>query len=228
MSNPKLSRFTDSPIPHPCTRRRQVPWRTSPTVLVPAGPASVAAQTAPGSRETRAWRTCARFPPVHTPLHTPLLPPRSPPKLPTYIYYCRNSAPSAPGTLSVASRGCGTAAHQFALGAQRVPAVRRGAGGIGVGRVDGLSGIAGQVRGAGAGLLVEILEIQLEQGFGFSGWGADQGNRILSQVLNSTFSLYLSLAAHLSRLVSIPRRQLVSRFSSPRANRRITLRFAGA
>jgi hypothetical protein len=55
-----------------------------------------------------------------------------------------------------------------------------------------------------------------------------QGYRILSSVLNSTFSLYSSFAAHFSRLVSIPRRQLVSRFSNPKANRRMTLRFAGA
>src|SRR5512135_2429606 len=55
-----------------------------------------------------------------------------------------------------------------------------------------------------------------------------QGNRILSQVLNRAFSRYSSLAAHFSRLVSIPRRQLVSRFRSPKANRRITLRLAGA
>jgi len=55
-----------------------------------------------------------------------------------------------------------------------------------------------------------------------------QGNRILTQVLNRAFSLYASLAAHFSRLVSMPRLQLVSRFSKPRANRRITLRLAGA
>ncbi len=55
-----------------------------------------------------------------------------------------------------------------------------------------------------------------------------QGNRILSQVLNRAFSRYSSLAAHFNRLVSIPRRQLVSRFRSPKANRRMTLRFAGA
>jgi hypothetical protein len=55
-----------------------------------------------------------------------------------------------------------------------------------------------------------------------------QGHRILSQVLNRAFSRYSSLAAHFSRLVSIPRRQLVSRSSSPTTNRRITLRFVGA
>jgi SRSO17 transposase len=55
-----------------------------------------------------------------------------------------------------------------------------------------------------------------------------QGYRILSTELNRAFSRYSSLAAHFSRLVSIPRLQLVSRLSNPRANRRITLRFAGA
>jgi hypothetical protein len=55
-----------------------------------------------------------------------------------------------------------------------------------------------------------------------------QGYRILSPELNRAFSRYSSLAAHFSRLVSIPRLQLVSRLSRPRANRRITLRFAGA
>jgi hypothetical protein len=55
-----------------------------------------------------------------------------------------------------------------------------------------------------------------------------QGYRILSTELNRAFSRYSSLAAHFSRLVSIPRLQLVSRLSRPRANRRITLRFAGA
>jgi SRSO17 transposase len=55
-----------------------------------------------------------------------------------------------------------------------------------------------------------------------------QGNGILSHVLNKTFSRYSSLKAHFSRLVSIPRRHSVSRFSNPRANRRITLRFAAA
>ena len=58
--------------------------------------------------------------------------------------------------------------------------------------------------------------------------GPEQGHRILSQHLNRTFSRYSSLAAHFIRLISIPFRQLVSRFSSPRANRRITLRLAGA
>ena len=38
--------------------------------------------------------------------------------------------------------------------------------------------------------------------------GPCRGNRILSQVLNRAFSRYSSLAAHFSRLVSIPRRQL--------------------
>jgi hypothetical protein len=55
-----------------------------------------------------------------------------------------------------------------------------------------------------------------------------QGHRILFHVLNRAFSRYSSLAAHFRRLVSMPRRQLVSRLSNPRANRRITLRFAGA
>src|SRR5512135_3211299 len=55
-----------------------------------------------------------------------------------------------------------------------------------------------------------------------------QGNGILSYVLSRTFSLYSSLKAHLSRLVSIPRWHPVSRLSSPRAKRRITLRFAAA
>src|SRR5512142_395960 len=50
----------------------------------------------------------------------------------------------------------------------------------------------------------------------------------ISQVLNRAFSRYSSLAAHFNRLVSIPRRQLVSRFRSPKANRRMTLRLAGA
>jgi hypothetical protein len=57
---------------------------------------------------------------------------------------------------------------------------------------------------------------------------AMQGKRILSHALNRAFSLYSSLAAHFSRLVSMPRRLLVSRLSSPSANRRITLRLAGA
>ncbi len=68
----------------------------------------------------------------------------------------------------------------------------------------------------------DLREAPLEEG------GPDQGDRILSQVLNRAFSRYSPLAAHFNRLVSIPRRQLVSRFRSPRANRRITLRFAGA
>jgi hypothetical protein len=55
-----------------------------------------------------------------------------------------------------------------------------------------------------------------------------QGNGILSHVLNRTFSRYSSLKAHLSRLVSIPRRHSGSRLSNPRENRRITLRFAAA
>ena len=55
-----------------------------------------------------------------------------------------------------------------------------------------------------------------------------QGNGILSHVLNRTFSRYSSLKAHFSRLVSIPRRHSVSRFSNPRTNRRITLTFAAA
>ena len=57
----------------------------------PLAPASVAAQTAPGSRETRAWRTWRTLSPVHTPLHThTAIPPRSPPKLPTYAFYSRS------------------------------------------------------------------------------------------------------------------------------------------
>jgi len=58
--------------------------------------------------------------------------------------------------------------------------------------------------------------------------GNRQGYRILFAVQNRAFSRYSSLAAHFSRLVSIPRRHSVSRFKSPSANRRITLRFAGA
>ncbi len=55
-----------------------------------------------------------------------------------------------------------------------------------------------------------------------------QGNGILSHVLNRTFSRYSSLKAPFSRLVPIPRRHPLSRFSKPRANRRITLTFAAA
>src|SRR5271165_2862893 len=47
------------------------------------------------------------------------------------------------------------------------------------------------------------------------------------QQVNNTLSRYSSFAAHLLRLISIPFRQLVSRFSRPRTNRRITLRLAG-
>src|SRR5262245_45561882 len=60
------------------------------------------------------------------------------------------------------------------------------------------------------------------------GGQASQGNGILSQALNRTFSRYSSLKAHFSRLVSIPRRHSVSRFSDPSTNRRITLMFAAA
>ena len=48
------------------------------------------------------------------------------------------------------------------------------------------------------------------------------------QHLNRTFSRYSSFAAHFMRLISIPLRQLVSLLRSPKANRRITLRLAGA
>ena len=58
----------------------------------PLAPASVAAQTAPGSRETRSWRTWRTLSPsTHAPVHTPLLPPPFPPlKLPTYAFYSRS------------------------------------------------------------------------------------------------------------------------------------------
>jgi Transposase zinc-ribbon domain len=55
-----------------------------------------------------------------------------------------------------------------------------------------------------------------------------QGNRILSHYWNSAFSRYSALAAHFSLFVSIPRRQLVSRLSRPKANRPITLKFVRA
>jgi hypothetical protein len=57
----------------------------------PLAPASVAAQTAPGSCETRAWRTWRTLSPrTHAPAHTASSPPVPPPKLPTYTFYSRS------------------------------------------------------------------------------------------------------------------------------------------
>ncbi len=112
----------------------------------PLAPASVAAQTAPGSRETRAWRTWRTLSPsTHAPAHTNRDSPPFPPKAPHVRLLFKISAPSAPGTTLCGSSPCAWRSWRcwcwFGLGCgkARTCAKRRGA-------LPGLSGARWRTR----------------------------------------------------------------------------------
>ena len=68
-------------FPYPCTRRRQVPWRTSPTVLVPAGARECGSTNSSGKPRNPCLAHLAHaFPQYTRPCtHKPRSPPPFPP-----------------------------------------------------------------------------------------------------------------------------------------------------